>query len=163
MRFLRHLLTLRLSTPAGRALAFGLIGLSGVLPNLGLLHLLVRAGMHYLPAEVVANQGALLWNLSLLEATLFRDRRHRHWASRIGRFWLVGNADLLLRIPLLALLVSGVGMQVIAATALTLIASFAARFLVAERMIYVPRRAVPSSVVAGLGAQPVPVPAASVE
>lgn len=163
MRFLRHLLTLRLSTPAGRALAFGLIGLSGVLPNLGLLHLLIRAGMHYLPAEVVANQGALLWNLSLLEATLFRDRRHRHWASRTGRFWLLGNADLLLRIPLLALLVSGLGMQVIVATALTLIASFAARFLIAERMIYLPRRVAPGSVVAGLGAQPVPVPAASVE
>jgi hypothetical protein len=30
-------------------------------------------------------------------------------------------------------------------------------------MIYVPRRAAPSSLVTGLGAQPVPVPAASVE
>ncbi|MFC1411855.1 glycosyltransferase [Streptacidiphilus sp. N1-12] len=141
LRFLRHLAMLRLSTPGGRAIAFALVGLSGVLPNLGLLRLLTSgAGMHYLPAEVLANQGALLWNFALLELTVFRDRRTRHWASRAGRFWLLGNADLLLRVPLLALLVGGLGMGVLWATALSLVVSFAVRFLIAERSIYLPQR-----------------------
>ena len=156
LRFLRHLTGLRFSTPGGRVLAFGLIGLSGVLPNLGLLHLLTDAHMHYLPAEVLANQAALAWNFALLEATVFRSRRHRHWASRTARFWALGNADLLLRIPLLALLVSGLGMGVIGATALTLVASFAVRYLVAERSIYVPHRQAPRSPAAASAPLPVP-------
>ncbi|WP_063770637.1 glycosyltransferase [Streptacidiphilus carbonis] len=156
LRFLRHLTGLRFSTPGGRALAFALIGLSGVLPNLGLLRFLTGTHMHYLPAEVLANQAALAWNFALLEATVFRSRRHRHWASRTARFWALGNADLLLRIPLLALLVSALGMGVLPATALTLAASFAVRFLIAERSIYVPHREAPRSPAAASAPLPVP-------
>ena len=159
MRFLRHLTTLRFSTPAGRALAFGLIGLSGVLPNLAVLHLLTGgAGMPYLPAEAIANQVALAWNFAWLEGTVFRSRRHRHWAHRTTRFWLLGNADLLLRIPLLALLVSGLGMDLLQSTALTLAASFAVRFVVAERAIYVPHREAPSKPAAGHTPAATPLP-----
>lgn len=142
MRFLAHLVSLRSATPLARMIGFGLIGLSGFVPNLAALWLLTRAGMHYLPAEIVANQAGVLWNFLLIETLLFRDRRrHRHWADRIGRFALLANADLLLRIPLIAVLVAQLGMDVLPATALALVTTFVLRFAATEALVYLPRTA----------------------
>ncbi|CAM5549948.1 dolichol monophosphate mannose synthase [Streptomyces avidinii] len=122
-------------------IGFGLIGLSGFVPNLAGLWLLTHAGMHYLPAEIVANQAGVLWNFLLIETLLFRDRRrHRHWADRIGRFALLANADLLLRIPLIALLVTRFGAGALPATALALVTTFVLRFAATEALVYLPRR-----------------------
>ncbi|WP_404957093.1 glycosyltransferase [Streptomyces sp. 147326] len=141
MRFLAHLASLRSATPLARMIGFGLIGLSGFVPNLGALWLLTRAGMHYLPAEIVANQAGVLWNFLLIETLLFRDRRrHRHWADRVGRFALLANADLLLRIPLIAVFVARFGMEVLPATALALVTTFVLRFAATEALVYLPRR-----------------------
>ncbi|MEU9255351.1 glycosyltransferase family 2 protein [Streptomyces sp. NPDC048270] len=140
MRFLAHLASLRSATPLARLAGFGLIGLSGFVPNLAALWLLTRGGMHYLPAEIVANQAGVLWNFLLIETLLFRDRRrHRHWADRIGRFGLLANADLLLRIPLIALFVARFGMEVLPATALALATTFVLRFAATESLVYLPR------------------------
>ncbi|MDX6331919.1 MAG: dolichol-phosphate mannosyltransferase [Streptomycetaceae bacterium] len=141
MRFLGHLVSLRTASPAARMVVFGLIGLSGVLPNLAALYLLTAAGVHYLPAEIVANQFGVAWNFLLLELLLFRDRRgHRHWADRVGRFVLIANADLLLRIPLIALLVGHFRMAVLPATAFALVTTFVLRFACTEVLVYLPRR-----------------------
>ncbi|MEV0095962.1 glycosyltransferase family 2 protein [Streptomyces sp. NPDC050738] len=141
MRFLRHLLELRTASPIARMLAFGLIGLSGFVPNLLALHTLDRAGMHYLPAEVLANQAGVAWNFLLIEPLLFRSRRgHRHWADRAGRFALIANADLVLRIPLIALFVGELGMGVLTATVAALLLTFVLRFAGTEALVYLPRR-----------------------
>ena len=141
MRFLGHLAGLRTASPVARMIAFGLIGLTGFVPNLLGLHLLTGAGMHYLPAEIVANQFGVVWNFLLIEVLLFRDRRrHRHWADRVGRFALLANADLLLRIPLIALFVSWLDMAVLPATALALLTTFVVRFAATEALVYLPRR-----------------------
>ncbi|MBT2458858.1 glycosyltransferase family 2 protein [Streptomyces sp. ISL-86] len=141
LRFLTHLAALRSATPVARMIGFGLIGLSGFVPNLAALWLLTHAGMHYLPAEIVANQAGVLWNFVLIEALLFRDRRrHRHWADRVGRFALLANADLLLRIPLIAVFVGKFGMAVLPATALALVTTFVLRFAATEALVYLPRR-----------------------
>ncbi|WP_184791826.1 glycosyltransferase [Streptomyces sp. 3211] len=140
LRFLAHLASLRSATPLARMIGFGLIGLSGFVPNLAGLWLLTHAGMHYLPAEIVANQAGVLWNFLLIETLLFRDRRrHRHWADRIGRFALLANADLLLRIPLIALFVARFGMEAMPATALALVTTFVLRFAATEALVYLPR------------------------
>ncbi|MFG2710260.1 glycosyltransferase [Streptomyces goshikiensis] len=140
LRFLAHLAALRSASPAARMIGFGLIGLSGFVPNLAGLWMLTHAGMHYLPAEILANQAGVLWNFVLIEALLFRDRRrHRHWADRIGRFALLANADLLLRIPLIAVLVGRLGMAVVPATALALVTTFVLRFAATEALVYLPR------------------------
>ncbi|MFD4241070.1 glycosyltransferase [Streptomyces sp. NPDC058525] len=142
LRFLAHLASLRSATPLARLVGFGLIGLTGFVPNLAALWLLTRAGMHYLPAEIVANQAGVLWNFLLIEILLFRDRRrHRHWADRIGRFALLANADLLLRIPLIAVFVAKFGMDVLPATALALVTTFVLRFAATEALVYLPRTA----------------------
>ncbi|MEU1277636.1 glycosyltransferase family 2 protein [Streptomyces sp. NPDC005805] len=141
MRFLSHLVGLRTASPVARMIAFGLIGLTGFVPNLVALAMLTGAGMHYLPAEIVANQFGVAWNFVLIELLLFRDRRrHRHWADRVGRFALLANADLLLRIPLIALFVAQFGMAVLPATALALLTTFVLRFAATEALVYLPRR-----------------------
>ncbi|MFI8498104.1 glycosyltransferase [Streptomyces sp. NPDC085524] len=141
MRFLAHLASLRSATPLARMIGFGLIGLSGFVPHLAALWLLTHTGMHYLPAEILANQAGVLWNFVLIEVLLFRDRRrHRHWADRVGRFALLANADLLLRIPLIAVFVAKLGMSVLPATALALVTTFVLRFAATEALVYLPRK-----------------------
>ncbi|GAA0457108.1 glycosyltransferase [Streptomyces sp. NPDC046215] len=139
-RFLGHLTALRTAAPVARMLLFGLIGLTGFLPNLLGLHLLTGTGLHYLPAEIVANQFGVVWNFLLIEVLLFRDRRHRHWADRVARFALLANADLLLRIPLIAVLVGALHFGVLPATALALLTTFVLRFAATEALVYLPRK-----------------------
>lgn len=155
-RFLRHLVGLRTASPVARMLVFGLIGVTGFLPNLLGLHALTSLGMHYLPAEIIANQFGVVWNFLLIEHLLFRERRrHRgHW-DRAGRFALLANADLVLRIPLIALLVGALGMGALSATALALVTTFVLRFAGTEALVYLPR----GTGRTGRAGRPAPVPA----
>ncbi|MEU1573011.1 glycosyltransferase family 2 protein [Streptomyces collinus] len=141
LRFLRHLAGLRAASPVARMIGFGLIGLTGFVPNLLGLWALTAAGMHYVPAEVLANQLGVAWNFVLIEHLLFRERRrHRRWWDRAGRFALLANADLVLRIPLIALFVHQLHLGVLSATALALVTTFVLRFAGTEALVYLPRR-----------------------
>ncbi|MDW8806769.1 glycosyltransferase family 2 protein [Streptomyces scabiei] len=141
LRFLRHLVGLRTASPVARMLVFGLIGVTGFLPNLAGLHALTSAGMHYLPAEILANQLGVLWNFLLIEHLCFRERRrHRKGWDRLGRFAVLANADLVLRIPLIALFVGRFGMGALSATALALVTTFVLRFAATEALVYLPRK-----------------------
>ncbi|MFF3907702.1 glycosyltransferase [Streptomyces sp. NPDC001848] len=141
MRFLRHLVGLRTASALARMVAFGLIGASGFVPNLVGLWALTKLGLHYVPAEILANQLGVAWNFLLIEQLLFRERRrHRRWWDRVGRFALLANADLVLRIPLIALLVDRFGMGALPATALALVLTFVLRFVGTEALVYLPRR-----------------------
>ena len=140
-RFLRHLVGLRTASPVARMVVFGLIGATGFVPNLFGLYALTTLGMHYVPAEIVANQFGVAWNFLLIEHLLFRERRkHRSWWDRVGRFALLANADLVLRIPLIALFVDRFGMGALSATALALVTTFVLRFVGTEALVYLPRR-----------------------
>jgi dolichol-phosphate mannosyltransferase len=140
-RFLRHLVGLRTASPVARMIGFGLIGASGFVPNLVGLWALTALGLHYVPAEILANQFGVAWNFVLIEQLLFRDRRaHRRWWDRLGRFALLANADLVLRIPLIALFVDRLGMGALTATALALVTTFVLRFAGTEALVYLPRR-----------------------
>ncbi|MER7689948.1 glycosyltransferase family 2 protein [Streptomyces sp. NPDC097610] len=140
-RFLRHLAGLRTASPVARMVVFGLIGATGFLPNLIGLYALTAAGLHYVPAEILANQFGVAWNFLLIEHLLFRERRkHRNWWDRVGRFALLANADLVLRIPLIALFVGHFGMGALSATALALVMTFVLRFVGTEALVYLPRR-----------------------
>ncbi|MFF7389520.1 glycosyltransferase [Streptomyces scabiei] len=141
LKFLRHLVGLRTASPLARMTVFGLIGVTGFLPNLAGLYALTAAGMHYVPAEILANQLGVLWNFFLIEHLCFRERRrYRKGWDRIGRFALLANADLVLRIPLIALFVGKFGMGALPATALALVTTFVLRFVGTEALVYLPRK-----------------------
>ncbi len=138
LRFLRSLVRLRASTPRARALAFASVGASGIAVNLGTVAGLVSgAHLNYLVAAAAATQVSSLWNCLLTEHLVFADRAPRAGRRRrLTRSWLLNNAVLLLRLPLLALLVDGLGQAYLTATFLTLLAGFAGRFTVTDRLIY---------------------------
>ncbi|GIE31784.1 dolichol monophosphate mannose synthase [Actinoplanes italicus] len=137
IRFLKHVGVLRFGLARLRMLAFALIGLSGLLPNQAVLWALLHlTDMHYAAAAVAANVVAVGWNFVLTDTLLYRNHRRSGLVSRSARFFLMGNADLLLRIPMLTLLVSGLHLGVLAGNLLTLVASFVVRFLISDRLIY---------------------------
>jgi dolichol-phosphate mannosyltransferase len=111
--------------------------------NLVLMWLLMRqAGMHYLAAAVVSTEIAILHNFLLQEWLVFRDLRDgRHgWRMRALHSVLYNNADTLVRLPLLALLVEVLGLHSVVAQALTLAAAFLARFFFVSTVVYGGRR-----------------------
>ena len=120
-----------------RLAGFGAVGASGVLPNLATMWLLVSVlHVHYLPAAVVATEVAVGWNFVLVDLVLYRRRRGRSLPARLGRFLLLNNADLVIRLPLLTGLVTWLHMDGLLANAVTIAAAFALRFMVTDRLIY---------------------------
>lgn len=140
--FLRHLVALRLgSSSLARTLAFGAVGLTGFVPNLLVLWLLTTsAGMHYALASVLSTQVAIVWNFVLLDVFVFTGAHRWGRRGRFGSFLVVNNIDLLLRVPLLALLVERFGFGVLAGTVVTLLVAFGFRFLVTDRLVYLSRQ-----------------------
>ncbi|MFL6139096.1 MAG: glycosyltransferase [Frankiaceae bacterium] len=150
LRFLVHLLTLRLATLTpvplrsgrlGRAVLFGAVGLTGLIVN-AIAFVLLRdawAG-HYVAAAIGATQISTLWNFALLEALVFNERKSGLWPARLAKFAAFNNLSLLLRVPLLVVLVRA-GARSEVANVITLVLLFVVRFVFADRLIYAVREA----------------------
>jgi glycosyltransferase involved in cell wall biosynthesis len=120
-----------------RALGFAAVGATGIVVNSLALWLLVDgAGAGVLVAAALATQVSTVWNYLLTEALVFRGPKARSRRVRFLGFLAVNNAVLVLRLPLLAWLVRSAGMNYVAASVLTLVAAFAARFLVSDRILF---------------------------
>ena len=131
-RFLRQLLTLRLDSPAMR---FMLVGASGVIPNLGVLWLLMAAGMHVVPATVLAIQVAIVWNFVGAELVVWRDNQAGKFWHRFVKYCAIAEVDLA-RVPLVVLFYRLLGGHVLIASLLSLVAIFLVRYLLTERLVY---------------------------
>ncbi len=124
---------------AGRVLGFGAVGVSGIVVNTVALWLLAdpaALGLQYLLAAVLATQVSTTWNFLLIDRFVYRRAKARAAAVRYVAFSAANNLLLLLRVPMLALLVSGLGMHYLAANLLTLLVTFVARFLASDRLIF---------------------------
>jgi len=116
---------------------FALVGATGLLVNQALLWSMVSVGhLHYLVGAILATQGSTMWNYALVESWVFPQRKARSAAFRYLMFGAVNNATLLLRIPMLALLVSMLHVHYLIANAITLIVLFLSRFAVSDRFIW---------------------------
>jgi putative flippase GtrA len=151
LRFGRHLARLRLQiarerkdaarkAPRARSrmILFGLVGLSGIAVNSGALAVLVHVDlfrMHYLIAAALATQVSTLWNFLLTDRLVFRMQREGGAWGRLWRFVVMNNLALLLRLPLLAALVH-LGVPVVPANVITLVALFAVRYVISDRLIF---------------------------
>lgn len=122
---------------------FALVGLSGLLVNQLLLWTQVeRLRFHYLAAAVVATQGSTIWNFALTEGWVYPRRRAGRRPLRFLAFSLVNNSTLLLRLPLMAVLTSVKGMHYLTSNLITLGLLFLCRFLISDRLIWRPVKAV---------------------
>jgi dolichol-phosphate mannosyltransferase len=145
-RYLGQLWNLRFRSLGARMGRFGLVGVSGLVVNTLLLALLTDAiGLWYVVAAVLATQGSTLWNFVLSDRWVFRGRQHTLGPlARAASFFAMNNLALLVRIPLLYVLVSGLGFHHLVANVATLLALSLVRFGVADSYIWGGRPGLPS-------------------
>jgi dolichol-phosphate mannosyltransferase len=134
--YLRHLARLRTAGTPGRLAGFLAVGASGLIPNLGAMIVLQRAGVHYLPATVIATVLAITWNFVLSDFLIFRRRRsgrvHRRYAGYLG----LNVLDVVLRLPMMAVLVGLLAMNALLATLVCTAVISGARFAALDRFLY---------------------------
>jgi dolichol-phosphate mannosyltransferase len=129
-------------TSGGRFLVVGLLGI-GV--NQLLLWLIVElAGIHYLLAAILASQGSTAFNFAGVESWVFRGSGKRGLVKRFLAFDVLNSLSLLLRLPMLFVLTSGLHLHYLISNLLAIGVLTAVRFVVADRVIW--KAPVPSSV-----------------
>ncbi|WP_299815966.1 glycosyltransferase [Tardiphaga sp.] len=140
-RFVRQLIDLRF----GRASSFAGIGAIGALANLAIVGLLTQVGLEYLIAAAIAAESTIIANFLLQEHFVFKDLLHGagHWSQRFLKSFIFNNAEALVRIPVLYLLVTYWGIAAVPATAITLAIAFVVRFTYHSRFIYAPGKIQP--------------------
>jgi dolichol-phosphate mannosyltransferase len=138
VRYLRRLVELRIEGRWRRLAGFAAVGALGVAVNTGVLALFTR-DVHtwYLIASILATQIAMLSNFALTEWLVFRGTlTDKSLLFRFASYLLIGNASLLFSGPLLLLLVSALGMDVLLANVLSLVLLFLGRFAIADSYVW---------------------------
>ncbi|WP_447586975.1 glycosyltransferase [Microbacterium lacticum] len=144
IRFLTQLAMLRF----GRMSAFALVGGVGAIANLVIMWGLIRLGMDYIPAAIIASEVTIIGNFLLLEYLVFSDMRADSgsvWV-RFAKSFTFNNIEALVRIPVLALLVQNAHIPSVLAAAITLVAAFVVRFVYHALWVYAPKRVAAAAV-----------------
>jgi len=149
--YLRHLARLRIAAGVARFGAFLLVGATGVVPNLLVTALLLGAGVHYALATAAATAVAATWNFVVADTLVFRGRRSRRTHHRWLGYLALGAADIVVRIPVVAILVEGARMAPLLASVVSVVLAGLLRFRIVDRWLY-PHPAPASS--AGTSAAP---------
>ena len=138
IRFLTQLLMLRF----GRMSAFALVGGVGAIANLVIMWGLIRLGMEYVVAAIIASEITIITNFLLLEYLVFADMRAESgmMRHRFLKSFTFNNVEALIRIPLMWVLVESAHIPSVLAAALTLIAAFVVRFVFHALYVYAPKQ-----------------------
>lgn len=124
----------------GRLMRFAAVGVLGTGVNLLVMAMLVHGviDMNYVAAAVVAAEVSIMHNFLLQERFVFRDLRDgiSSWRGRLTQHLIFNNAEALVRLPFLILLVEAMHHWALLAQAITLVAAFTARFLFMSRVVY---------------------------
>lgn len=135
--YLSQLLRLRIGELPWLFSRFTLVGASGLVVNMALFALLHVMGVHYLAAAILATQGSTVWLFVLNDRWVFGRRAFRRsTGSRVISYFLLNNATLLVRAPLLWLFVDSMGLDPLLANFLTLLALTVPRFLISDSWIW---------------------------
>lgn len=121
-----------------RLIKFGLVGLSGYFVNTAALALFSDVlGIHYLVGATIATQVSTTWNYGFTDSWVYglREARRGHLA-RFSMFWLMNNATLVLRLPMLWLLTSFLGVHYLISNVISLGVITIARFWASDELIW---------------------------
>lgn len=145
----RSLIGSKVAGPSGRlswaritrGFRFGLVGLLGLAVNQVLLWLLVSSfGLNYLIAAAIASQGSTAAAFVINEAWVFRAQPvSRRWQALLRRllvFDAINVASLLLRLPVLYVLTSVVGVNYLLSNLVAIALFMLVRFVVADGWIW---------------------------
>ena len=139
LHFLVQLTQLRF----GKMSLFAVIGALGAVVNVAIVWGLTQLGVNYLVAAIVAAEVTIIGNFLLIERFVFHDMRAQAsgvW-RRFAKSFTFNNAELLVRIPVVALLVGTGHVTAVLATVITLAIAFLVRFVFHSLVVYAPRRA----------------------
>lgn len=138
LHFLAQLTALRF----GKMSLFAVIGGIGAVANLGIVWALTQFGVDYVIAAVVGAEVTIIGNFLLMERFVFHDMKHSAsgvW-SRFAKSFGFNNAEALVRIPIMALMVETWHISAVLATAITLVVAFVVRFVFHSLVVYAPRK-----------------------
>ena len=127
---------------AARLVKFGLVGLSGYAVNTAAFALFTDLiGIHYLIGATMATQVSTTWNYLFTDSWVYglRDVPRGH-IVRFSMFWLLNNAVLVLRLPLLWLLTSVFGIHHLISNVISLGVVTVVRFWASDQYIWADSR-----------------------
>ncbi|GAA1953889.1 glycosyltransferase family 2 protein [Microbacterium deminutum] len=127
----------------GKMSLFALIGVVGAVVNLAIMWGLIHVGVGYIVAAVIAAEVTIVGNFLLQERFVFQDMRDSAsgvWL-RFAKSFSFNNAEALVRIPVLALMVQTWHISAVVAAAITLVVAFVVRFMFHSLVVYAPRNA----------------------
>lgn len=138
IHFLAQLAALRF----GKMSAFAIIGGLGAIANLAIVWLLSSLGTSDLVAMIIAAETTIIANFLLQERFVFHDMRDAAsgMGVRFAKSFTFNNVELIVRIPITALMISSWHISVVIATGITLVVAFVVRFLFHSLVVYAPRR-----------------------
>lgn len=141
LHFIAQLTALRF----GKMSLFALIGGLGAVVNLAIVWALTAMGVDYILAAIVAAETTIIGNFLLLERFVFADMREAAGSVwlRFAKSFTFNNAEALVRIPVMALLVETWHISAVVATGLTLVVAFFVRFVFHSLVVYAPRKTSP--------------------
>lgn len=137
-----HFLTQLTALRFGKMSLFAVIGGLGAIANIAIVWALTSLGVNYIVAAIIASEATIIGNFLLQERFVFQDMKGEAsgvW-SRFAKSFTFNNAELLIRIPIVALMVSGGHISVVIATAITLFVAFIVRFVFHSLVVYAPRK-----------------------
>jgi dolichol-phosphate mannosyltransferase len=138
-----HFLTQLTALRFGKMSLFAVIGGVGALANLAIMWGLTHAGMNYLLAAVIAAEVTIVGNFVLQERFVFQDMKGEAsgmW-SRFAKSFAFNNAEAIIRIPIIAVLVNTWHLSSVIAAAITLAVAFVVRFMFHSLVVYAPKTA----------------------
>jgi len=139
LHFLAQLTALRF----GKMSLFAIIGGLGAVANLIIMWALIHMGMQYIYAAIIAAEVTIVANFLAQERFVFQDMKGDAsgvW-SRFAKSATFNNVELIVRIPVMALLVNTWHISSVIAAAITLMVAFVVRFMFHSLVVYAPRTA----------------------
>ncbi|WP_347977669.1 glycosyltransferase family 2 protein [Microbacterium sp. ProA8] len=137
-----HFLTQLTALRFGKMSLFAVIGGLGAVANVGIVWALTQLGVDDIIAAIIAAEVTIIANFLLHERFVFHDMRENAsgvW-QRFGKSFAFNNAEALVRIPIVAVMVSTGHISAVVATAITLVLAFFVRFLFHSLVVYAPRK-----------------------
>ncbi len=118
---------------AGSFVKFGIVGLTGVLVNEGLLILLQFYGVYFLYAGAFAIEVSILSNFVMNDLWTFKDRRSGHFAVRLAKFNALMLVGLVVNLAILDAGTIYLGVAAALANLVGIAAAFVLRYALSVR------------------------------
>jgi dolichol-phosphate mannosyltransferase len=117
-----------------KMLSFGIVGISGIFVNMGILWLLTRyAGIYYLVSSIIAIEISVINNFLWNDFWTFgsgREHKRRSFASRFGLFHLVSAGGAVINWVILLVLTQFAGIYYLISNLIGILAGFVWNYLV---------------------------------